>query len=212
MLYVETVLKNKRRFIDIGCNVGIYSYHFLRRMQYVEAFEPVEEISARLKPFLSDTVKLHNCALSDSNACLDLFIPHDENGDLVPSLASLEVRDSGSVEVRKVPVKRLDEFEFSEVDLIKIDVEGHEASVLRGSCDTIARWKPVLLIEIEQRHINCDINDVFQQILDFGYVGKFVSQGSARKISEFRYEDHQAPFLDNVMSNKYINNFVFVPA
>ena len=34
------------------------------------------------------------------------------------------------------------------VDIIKIDVEGHEASVLSGAMDTIARFKPILFIEV----------------------------------------------------------------
>ena len=30
MFYVEKLLKKKRRFLDIGANVGIYSYYFMR--------------------------------------------------------------------------------------------------------------------------------------------------------------------------------------
>jgi hypothetical protein len=33
------------------------------------------------------------------------------------------------------------------VGLIKIDVEGHEMSVLRGAQSTISRWKPSLVLE-----------------------------------------------------------------
>ena len=76
-------------------------------------------------------------------------------------------------EKRKVEVRTLDSFGFTDVDLIKIDVEGHEYSVLEGSLLTIQRCKPILLIEIEQRHISRPIKEVFSLVMNQGYDGLF---------------------------------------
>ena len=54
------------------------------------------------------------------------------------SLASLEER-GGECEVRTVKVKTVDDFDFNDVDLIKIDVEGHEQSVIGGAINVIKK-------------------------------------------------------------------------
>lgn len=122
---------------------------------------------------------------------LDLYIPRDETGALMTNLASLEPKDGAAYEVRHVPVKRLDDFEFPDVNLIKMDVEGHEARALAGAVQTITKWRPHLLVEIEQRHISADISDIFRQITEMGYTGQFLSGGQPQELSTFRYEVHQ---------------------
>ena len=56
----------------------------------------------------------------------------------------------------------------------KIDVEGHEYSVIEGAEATLLASKPALLLEIEQRHIGRPINEVFDKILSMGYHGFFI--------------------------------------
>ena len=47
-----------------------------------------------------------------------------------------------------VQVQCLDHFEFDSVDLIKIDVEGHEHDVLQGARKTIKQHWPLLVVEM----------------------------------------------------------------
>ena len=66
----------------------------------------------------------------------------------------------------------IDELEISDVDFIKIDVEGVELDVLKGSVNTINKYKPLLQVELfnnlafklhnieTQTIINYIINDV----------------------------------------------------
>src|SRR6266568_3035020 len=60
-------------------------------------------------------------------------------------------RDKSIVAERVVEVRTLDSFEFSDVAMIKIDVEGHEEAVVAGAEETIRRCRPSLLIESEER-------------------------------------------------------------
>jgi len=46
-----------------------------------------------------------------------------------------------------VPMTTLDHFGFVDVDLIKIDVEGLEASVVKGAEKTLLRCRPVMVVE-----------------------------------------------------------------
>ena len=209
MFYVEKLLNKKRRFLDIGANVGIYSYYFKNTFEKIDAFEPLSEITNRLKSISNESLKVHNVALSNKIGELKFHIPI-RNGKPIPSLASLEEQD-GECEVRTVKVQTLDSYEFDDVDLIKIDVEGHEQSVIEGAFKVINKNKPLLIVEIEQRHIGNDINEVFECINRLNYSGFFLQNGRLIPLTKFRYEINQKPFLDDVMSSKYINNFIFIP-
>ena len=140
---------------------------------------------------------------------LQFYIPIiDEK--IVPPLASLEKRD-GDCEVRTVKVNTVDDYDFNDVDLIKIDVEGHEQCVFEGAHKVIKNNMPILIIEIEQRHIKNQINDVFRSILNLNYSGFFLQKGKLTSLNEFKYELNQKPYLENVIAKEYINNFIFIP-
>jgi hypothetical protein len=47
----------------------------------------------------------------------------------------------------EISVKKLDSFNFTDLNLLKIDVEGWEFEVLKGAVETIKKHKPVLLVE-----------------------------------------------------------------
>ena len=178
----------------------------MRSFDRVEAFDPIREATIPLKPYIGDKL-IHHCALSEKNSNLSLYIPKDNQTQRFGE-ASLE-KDS-EYEERTVPVKTLDEFNFKNVDLIKIDTEGHEMNVLSGARRTLEAYSPILIIEIEQRHLGQhSIYDSFQTLRDFGYKGKFINNGNLECISSFDVENHQTKFLNDVHSNYYINNFIF---
>ena len=52
---------------------------------------------------------------------------------------------------------------------IKIDVEGFEARVIDGARETIARCRPVMLIEIEEAHSGEPPSVLIERIAGFGY-------------------------------------------
>ena len=56
----------------------------------------------------------------------------------------------------------------SPISFIKCDVEGHEFAVLRGAERLLARSKPALLVEIEERH-GQTVSEVVGYLSDRGY-------------------------------------------
>ena len=74
----------------------------------------------------------------------------------------------------KVNKKRLDDIIKKNVSFIKIDVEGHEKSVISGAKNLILKFKPTLLVEIEQRHSGVNVKDTINYINNFGYNSYFL--------------------------------------
>ena len=171
MIYVSNLLREKRRFLDIGANIGIYSFHFKKSFKSIDAFEPLKEISYRLEYFQDESLRVHNCALSNKRGVFQIYIPY-LSGKAIASLASLEKRN-GDCEVRTVKVDKIDNYDFDDVDLIKIDVEGHEEYVLQGACNVIKANMPIIIVEIEQRHLKKPIEEVFQSIKDLTMMDSF---------------------------------------
>lgn len=210
MLYVQEHLNSNHTFLDIGANAGIYSYHFRNKMKKIVAFEPVKEVLISLENLKSSNVKIHNCALSNNCNYLEIHIPVDKHGNKISYTASLEPRTENTIK-RKIEVKMLDDFNYQNISLIKIDVEGHELEVLKGGYETINKFKPHMVIEIEQRHLAYDMNKTFDYIKSVGYEIFFINNGELCPINKFSYDKHQKPYLENVMDENYTNNFVCMP-
>lgn len=209
MFYVLKKLKHKRVFIDIGANQGIYSYYYSKYFKNIHAFEPIFETIKDLKYLRIKNITFHHVGLSNKNTEMFLHLPIINN--MVENAEStLELINAPHLK-KKIKVRSIDSYNFHNIDLIKIDVEGHEESIILGGKKTILNQKPTLIIEIEQRHIKKPINSIFDLISKMEYEGYFLENNQLKEISNFKYDLHQKPYLDNVHNKKYINNFIFFP-
>ena len=144
----ETILKcwenaalGAKVVLDVGANAGIYSLAALAVQPdaKVYAFEPTPEIAARLRATAKlnglDHLYVHEAAVSNKNgrASLRRFRGSLGSNDGMNFITD-EVGDSGNELVRTV---RLDQFcqdySIDQVDLLKIDVQGHEHLALEGA-------------------------------------------------------------------------------
>jgi FkbM family methyltransferase len=78
------------------------------------------------------------------------------------------------VDYEKVPVKikTLDSYNFENVDIIKIDVEGFEYDVLLGATETIKKWKPVVQVEMvygQPHRFGHSVHDILKFFEERGY-------------------------------------------
>ncbi len=128
---------------DVGASQGMWSAAVLERnpAAAIYAFEPMPTAFDRLSAHLGDRVNLNPFALGDTAGHAEMFAP--PGGDrLLGELASLHVRDLSRFDlavetIGRVEVQTLDDFcaehEIARIDLLKIDTEGHELSVLTGA-------------------------------------------------------------------------------
>lgn len=142
--------------VDIGANEGqwisaLMNFADVRRL---EAFEPNPEAFAKLsKRFAQRThTKLHNFALGDetTSATLNVIENSGLSSVLKPGKIIQQEYAPASEVIRLIPIEilRLDDVLHDDeaIDLIKLDVQGFEHSVLRGAMKTLRRTR-VLLIE-----------------------------------------------------------------
>ena len=204
---LHTLLSSKKLVVDVGANVGLFSYFLSKMGKDVEAFEPLPECANAIDAYRSSRIRVHNIALSSKPGTLKLYTPLI-NGIPYPGNSSFTPVE-GPHESREVSVQTLDQYHYENVCLIKIDVEGHELDVLKGATQTLGRERPVLLVEIEQRHLQMPMAEVFAYVLEQSYNGFFFFSGKLTPLSDFVPEIHQD--VGDLHSPDYINNFIFLP-
>lgn len=206
--------------VDVGANHGAYTAALLRVAGRVVACEPNPRLVRVLErrfaaPLRGGRLRLVAAAVSDRDGEVELFIPHQAS-----ALASTE-RRGGPAEMLagesiKVPCRRLDSLGLEGLGFLKIDVEGHETAVLDGARDSIARDRPSLLIEAEERHNPGAVEWIRGFLGPLGYQGFYLLEGRLRPVGDFDAARLQNPAaLDpagtrRLKGQTYINNFLFI--
>ena len=102
-------------------------------------------------------VSLIKKAVSNKAASAELCLPPKKSGKLGASLAHIQSVKKEDSFCETVEVLTLDDFAYSEnlarVDLIKCDTEGAELLVFQGAHETIKRFKPIILTEIDGNNL-----------------------------------------------------------
>lgn len=198
------------RVADIGANHGVYTYAFARRGASVEAFEPQAECAGILGCFAGTThgIRVHQVALGASAGTGRVASVGAGRGAETRIQPADAAGGAISVDGPAVPMAALDDLDLPPFALLKIDVEGGEADVLRGARRTLERDRPLIFVEIEQRHLSRPISEVFQFIESLGYAIEFMDRsGLLRPIPEFDLRRDQDVGALETGDGVYINNF-----
>lgn len=140
--------------IDVGAHCGEYTKFLISTgfFNHIVSFEPNPESYRQLlnKATSNENCKIEiiNCALSYQSGTLDLYCDDDT------ATASLLQYDSnyigqGQVKTHTVPVVTLDDYldehsSIGRLQLLKIDTQGNDLSVIKGSLRTIAAHRPII--------------------------------------------------------------------
>jgi FkbM family methyltransferase len=176
-------------FIDCGANLGVFTLEASKLMKdwgKVYAFEPQKPIYDAMV----QTLKLNNCinveTFNEALGSKDSFIKvpaldYSKNSnfgslelDETSSTAILDNQKINLLNFYEVRLKKLDSINFKRVDFIKIDVEGMEEKILRGSNQLIEDYSPVLLFE----HIKLNKTEIYDYLYNRNYIIKEIGPNS----------------------------------
>ncbi|MCC6209177.1 MAG: FkbM family methyltransferase [Gammaproteobacteria bacterium] len=150
--FLREIVRPDTRFIDIGANYGLYSLSIANicRDGHVWSYEPGGETAGYLNESIGANqfrhVTLINKALSNKVGAGRL-----RTGDNSELNALTEADDTSRGET--VELTTLDaesaQYDWREVDLVKIDAEGHELQVLEGGLRFFTDASPLVMCEIK---------------------------------------------------------------
>lgn len=140
LLQIARLFVNRQSIVlDVGAHIGTFAIPIASAVAEVIAFEPSAEACTLLSRNAGQNhvkLRLICSALGREKGTGTLIVRNISN-------AGANTLVSGG----SIPVTTLDA-EVSDVDFIKIDVEGMELEVLRGGVQLIERTRPVILFEV----------------------------------------------------------------
>jgi len=177
LLYIKGRLNNSDKLVifDVGANVGMYTIlvnEIFSKNSDIFSFEPSKKTFDTLCINTKHIVKtnLFNFGFGSINGFLTLYNNKEESG-----LASVYERRLDHFNIKmnlkeKIEIKTIDSFctekNINQINLLKLDVEGHELDVLAGAVNMLNSGK-VDFVQFEFGGCNIDSRTYFQ---DFYYL------------------------------------------
>lgn len=127
----DRFLGSCRLFVEVGANFGLYSVFAAKRMAAggrVLAFEPNPEVARRCRYNIDGLANVELREIGVGAKSERLLFRATAN-----TATGMVVDDPGAGDTFSVQIEPLDDLVTDQIDLLKIDVEGHEAAVLAGA-------------------------------------------------------------------------------
>ena len=175
--WAKQLLVPGKMFVDVGAHVGSWSLQYAAMGFQVRAFEPQLDPYTLLKAAMTindlhELITVYAEAMSDGNETWGVMsvVSEDGGGSSIVDLST----HATPLRVENVRVGRLDEYLDHRAGLIKIDVEGAEARVIRGAREGLKRagypkillesWRPERMLEAGRLR-----TEVFEELKALGY-------------------------------------------
>ncbi len=174
------LIKRVDSFFDVGANIGYYSLLAAHVNPSVEitAFEPSRGPLHFLKANIAlngfTTINVEPVALNDTNGEITFFeasskkyayLEHNLAGDgNTGSIRSDRFVENTVLAIR--PDDYVRDAEINNIDLIKIDTEGTEHSILRSADRILSEFRPIVICETLFDTIESELDDLFS---GYGY-------------------------------------------
>ena len=184
--------------IDVGASDGIASKFFIKKLDVTNilCFEPNIPYVKILKKLNYKNMKIYDFGISEKNATFKVFYPRyqifNKNFDLVTytfydkselkKQIDLDFKFKKNIKIiqTEIYLKKIQKLNLK-ISLIKIDVNGHELSVIKGLNNIIKKDKPALIVETD-KNIN-KINNYLKK-LNYGKYSFLKKNNTFQKIKE----------------------------
>lgn len=213
--FLRQILNEDSVFFDVGGGIGNYSVFAAKLVNgLIYNFEPVEEnvetIKDNLKAnFVEDKVQLNAIALSNKEG----FGRMQKNTKLLLSRLSTLSTDCCSSD--SIEVSTLDLYCFRKniehIDVLKIDVEGHEPAIIEGAQESLIKKKiDIIILELNPklRRFYDSLSDMGFEFFFYDYENnslKYLAPIEEKNIIDSR----PSPFHSNIIliRREIVNNF-----
>jgi FkbM family methyltransferase len=173
---------------DVGGNVGFYAVPIASRLQHIgghlHTFEPVKANFTRLQENialngLQACATVHEYALSSRAGTAEITLREDFLAGSGTGNAAMvfSESDKSRFSVERIALRRLDdlgeEMHLDRLDLIKLDIEGHEDEFLRGGAGMITRHLPIIYMEVNKAYYRwrgVDLWDACSETVGTGHI------------------------------------------
>lgn len=197
--YVQSLARHDHRpltFADAGANVGNHTLFMSRLVSRVHAFEPFARVRQKLEETLAlnriDNVTVHPFGLSDSEQLLPFYAGPEDNLGTASFWGDFKKEN---VYLGEMPLKVGDDVARTHnitIDILKADVEGYEKFVLAGLKDTLARDRPLVIVELSAKtRDTLGSAQALQELFPPGYALFYFMRGNydsgAYKLGAFDY-------------------------
>ena len=212
--YLERSIKKEDVVINIGSGEDDYLYIMRRKLGKsgkIIVFESRPELYqqlARLKKILKwNNIEVEPLVLSDFPASKVAYkSSHNLSsyGGIVINIS--EKREESSVYT--IVADTLDNYcrkKKIQPSFLKIDANGNELRLLKGSVNILVTSRPKILLKCEERLAGAqNILETFAYLLQIGYKGYFILDTIKIPVENFEFNVYQ-----NTCNNFYCNNFMF---
>lgn len=153
-------------YVDVGANIGNHSVFFSRfcKSTRIIAVEPCQQnaqiMSHNIQTLTKKPFTLWMAALGEECGAVSLDCPDKNN------MGHIVTKPGGDVLLRTLDYLMDKHAVDDKIAVLKIDVEGDELKVLRGSKKTIDAHKPLIVTECWRED---DLNGVAHFLNQFGY-------------------------------------------
>ncbi|AXT20794.1 FkbM family methyltransferase [Flavobacteriaceae bacterium AU392] len=188
---IHSLLITDSCFLDIGANIGFYTIsmgNYFKSQKFsgkIIAFEPFEGNFRRLSDNLkmnklTDVCLLNKYGLSNKSEESQITLREDfKRGSNTgnASIPTSEEMDQG-FKLSPIKLKSLDDvwpndFEkYGKIDIMKMDIEGHEDFCLEGGSETINKYRPTILMEVNKPYYkarNVELDERFFKLIPKEY-------------------------------------------
>ena len=151
--YLDKYLNKESVVLDIGANIGNHTVYWgkVANVKKVYSFEPIKSTFEKLKinveiNKLEDKVRIYNYGVGElySKANIDNY---DESNCGASTIA---ISQDGNIEIITIDSLNIED----KISLMKIDTEGFELGVLKGSVETIKKHKPIVYVEVDSDNLS----------------------------------------------------------
>ncbi len=181
------LIEDGMTILDVGANIGYFS--ILWRIKFpnstIYAFEPMKDTFNTLKK----NIAINNCenvfplpfALSNKN----------KNGYFYSSPEMISIASEKNVldykKAEKIPISfiKLDFFNIENIDFIKIDAEGSEFNILKGSIESFKKFNPIVVVELFEywdKVFEYHPDEVIEFLKELGYRSFLPENGKLREV------------------------------